>query len=65
MRITLKRSPIGTPEDQRAAVRTLGLRRLGQSVVRAWSPEVEGLVRKVRHLVAVEREEGGDAATAG
>ncbi|MDR5709179.1 MAG: 50S ribosomal protein L30 [Armatimonadota bacterium] len=66
VRIVLKRSLIGTTEDQRAAVRTLGLRRVGQSVVRTWSPGVAGLIRKIHHLVAVEPvEEGEDAATAG
>jgi large subunit ribosomal protein L30 len=66
VRLTLQRSLIGTTEDQRAAVRTLGLRRRGHSVVRMWSPQLEGVLRKVRHLVAVEPvEEGEDAATTG
>jgi large subunit ribosomal protein L30 len=35
-------------------VRTLGLRRIRDSVVREDKPEVRGLVRKVAHLVTVE-----------
>ncbi|MCS7172785.1 MAG: 50S ribosomal protein L30 [Armatimonadetes bacterium] len=63
VRIVLQRSLIGTTEDQRATVRTLGLRRRGQSVVREWSPELEGVIRKVRHLVAVEPVEEGEHAS--
>lgn len=68
VRITLKRSLIGATDRQRACVATLGLRRVGQSVVRPASPEVEGLLRRVRHLVEVEplhevNTGGRDAAT--
>lgn len=51
--ITWKRSLIGAKEGQRQAIRGLGLRRLGQTVVRADTPTVRGLVDRVRHLVEV------------
>jgi large subunit ribosomal protein L30 len=47
-------SAICTPKDQKATVRGLGFRRLGQRVVREDTPSVRGMVRKVRHLVEIE-----------
>ena len=54
LRITWIRSGIGYPRDQRATVRSLGLRRLHQTVERPDTPVVRGMVTKVRHLVKVE-----------
>ena len=54
LKITLKRSLIGEKPAARATVRNLGLRKIGQSVVRDDRPEVLGQVRAVRHLVEVE-----------
>jgi len=54
IRITLMRGLAGTTQDQRATVRSLGLRKIRQSVVREDRPEVRGAVRKVLHLVKVE-----------
>jgi large subunit ribosomal protein L30 len=51
--ITLVKSGICTPKDQKATLKGLGFRRLGQKVVREDSPAVRGMVRKVRHLVEV------------
>ncbi|MEX2236425.1 MAG: 50S ribosomal protein L30 [Dehalococcoidia bacterium] len=51
--VTLKKSIIGHPEDQRATVRALGLRRIGHTVEKTDSPDIRGMVNKVRHLVAV------------
>jgi large subunit ribosomal protein L30 len=56
LRITLVRGLVGTTEDQRATVRTLGLRKIRQSVVREDRPEVRGAVKKVLHLVDVQEE---------
>ena len=57
LQITLKKSPIGRPEDQRVTVRTLGLRKLNQSVVHNDTPQIRGMINKVSHLVeAVEIE---------
>ena len=54
LRITQVRSKIGRPQKQRDTLRSLGLRRIRDSVVRPDRPEVRGMVRKVAHLVTVE-----------
>ncbi len=52
-RVTLKRSLIGCTQDQKDAVRCLGLRKRHQEVVIADSPAMRGNILKVQHLVAV------------
>ena len=54
MTITRVRSTIGSKPAHRATVQTLGLRKIGQSVVREDTPANRGLVNAVRHLVTVE-----------
>lgn len=54
LRITLRRSVIGNPQDQKDTARALGLKKMNQSVVRPDSPAVRGMARKIRHLVQVE-----------
>ena len=54
LRVTQVRSTIGSKENQRATLRTLGLRKIRQSVVREDSPSVRGMINTVRHLVTVE-----------
>ena len=51
--ITLKRSQIGHPSKMRLVLRGLGLRKIGQTVSRPDTPQVRGLVKKVRHLLEV------------
>lgn len=57
LKITWKKSAIGYKEDQKGTIRALGLRRLGQTVVHSDSPSVRGMIRKVKHLLAVEEEQ--------
>lgn len=53
------RSGIGRPRKQREVLRSLGLRRIGQTVERADTPAVRGMVAKIPHLVElVETVEG-------
>ena len=54
--VTLKRSPIGTPQDQRATLRGLGLNRLHKSMTLENTPSVRGMVKKVIHLLEVSEE---------
>lgn len=54
LRITLIRSTIGRPGDQKRTVRSLGLRRLHQTVERPDHPSIRGMVEKVSHLLRVE-----------
>jgi large subunit ribosomal protein L30 len=53
LRITYVRSAIGHKPDHKATIRALGLRRLNQTIEREDSPQLRGMVHKVRHLVAV------------
>jgi large subunit ribosomal protein L30 len=54
LKVTQTRSLIGRPPDQRATVRGLGLKRLGDVVVKEDRPEIRGMLRKVSHLIEVE-----------
>ena len=54
LRITLRRSRIGTSPRQREVLRGLGLRRINASVLRPDDPAIRGMVAKVSHLVEVE-----------
>jgi len=54
LRITQVRSAIGQTQRHRGTLRALGLGKIGRSVERAESPQVAGMLRKVRHLVKVE-----------
>ena len=54
IKITQIKSTIGRTQALRGTLRALGLRGINQTVVHPRSPEVEGAVRKVNHLVKVE-----------
>ena len=54
IKVTLVRSTIGEKPKTRAAVETLGLRKIRQSTERPDSPDLRGLIHQVRHLVEVE-----------
>jgi large subunit ribosomal protein L30 len=54
LRVTQIKSRIGGTQVQRDTLRSLGLRRIGDVVVKADRPEIRGMVQAVRHLVAVE-----------
>ena len=56
LKVTLVRSVIGRPPDQRSTVATLGLRRMHQTVESADTPSNRGMLIKVRHLVVVDGE---------
>jgi large subunit ribosomal protein L30 len=56
LKITLVRSPIGFNEKQSRVVQGMGLRRLRQSVELRDTPEVRGMIHKVRHLVTVDQD---------
>jgi large subunit ribosomal protein L30 len=54
VKVTLRRSGIGTSPRQRATVRGLGLTRIGKAVIVKDSPAVRGMLKAVQHLVSVE-----------
>jgi large subunit ribosomal protein L30 len=54
IRVKQVRSAIGFDRRQRATLRGLGFRRMGQTVEVVDTPAVRGMIRKVSHLVKVE-----------
>jgi len=56
LEITLTRSLIGRPQDQRDTVKALGLRKLHQTVVKEDNPAIRGMINKVSHLVTVKEQ---------
>jgi large subunit ribosomal protein L30 len=63
LKITQVRSSIGGLRKQRETLRSLGLRRIRQSVLKEDTPQVRGMIATVRHLVVVE--EVANEVTAG
>jgi large subunit ribosomal protein L30 len=54
LKVTQVRSGIGGKENQRQTLRSLGLKRIGDVVVKEDRPEIRGMVKTVPHLVSVE-----------
>lgn len=54
VRVTYVKSTIGSSERHRETIRSLGLRRLNQSVVHDDTPAIRGMIARVQHLVRVE-----------
>jgi len=58
LKITQVRSTIGTKPKTRGTMRALGLRGIGQTNTLPDRPEIQGMLRKVSHLVTIEEAEG-------
>jgi large subunit ribosomal protein L30 len=54
IRITQTHSQIGQTQKHRGTLRALGLGKIGRSVEHQESPQLAGMLRKVRHLVRIE-----------
>jgi large subunit ribosomal protein L30 len=54
LKITQTRSQIGQTERHRGTLRALGLGRIGRTAEHQESPQLVGMLRKVRHLVKIE-----------
>jgi large subunit ribosomal protein L30 len=54
LKITLKRSIIGRPQNQRDTVKALGLNKIHATVVKPNNAAIKGMVNTVSHLVDVE-----------
>ncbi|HKX15143.1 MAG TPA: 50S ribosomal protein L30 [Propionibacteriaceae bacterium] len=54
LKIRQVRSAVGGKQNQRDTLRTLGLKRIGDSSTREDRPEIRGMIKAVAHLVAVE-----------
>ena len=58
LKITQVKGLVGTKPNHRANMESLGLKRIGHSVVKQDTPLLRGMVHKVRHLVTVEEVAG-------
>jgi large subunit ribosomal protein L30 len=56
LRVTQRRSRNGSDKRQKDTLRSLGLRRIGQTVEVSDSPQTRGMIAKVRHLVEVSED---------
>jgi len=54
LKVTQTKSRIGSKQEHRDSLRSLGLHRIGDSVVKQDRPEIRGMINAVRHLVTVE-----------
>ncbi|HKG49177.1 MAG TPA: 50S ribosomal protein L30 [Actinomycetales bacterium] len=54
LKVTQTRSSIGGKQNQRETLRSLGLKRIGDVVVKEDRPEIRGMVATVSHLVSYE-----------
>jgi large subunit ribosomal protein L30 len=54
LKVTQIKSKIGGNKSQRDSLRSLGLHKIGQTVVKPDRPEFRGMIHTVRHLVTVE-----------
>ena len=54
LKITQLRSTIGAKQNQRATLKSLGLRKIRQTVEKPDTPQIRGMILTVRHLVTVE-----------
>jgi large subunit ribosomal protein L30 len=54
LKVTQTRSKIGGTQGQRDSLRSLGLKRIGDVVIKDDRPEIRGMIQAVRHLVTVE-----------
>jgi large subunit ribosomal protein L30 len=54
LKVQQQRSTIGCKKNQRDTLRTLGLKRIGDVVVKEDRPEIRGMLQTVRHLIVVE-----------
>ncbi len=55
VKITQTKSVIDRPENQKRIIKALGLRKLNHSVVHESTPQIEGMIRKVNHLITTEK----------
>jgi large subunit ribosomal protein L30 len=58
LRVTQRKSKNGSDKRQLDTLRSLGLRRIGQSVEHEDTPQVRGMIHKVRHLVELTESAG-------
>lgn len=55
VKITQVRSTIKRPENQKRTIKALGLGKINKTVEKELTPQIEGMIRKINHLISVER----------
>ena len=53
--LTLSKSPIGRNARQKATVQALGLRKLNHTITKEATPQVQGMINAVAHLLTIEK----------
>jgi len=56
IKVILKRSVINRSKNQKRTLEALGLKKINQIVEHEETPQIMGMIRKVSHLVALEKE---------
>ena len=54
VKVTQIKSVIDRPKSQKATMRALGLKKMNQSVEHDSSPQILGMINKIKHLVKIE-----------
>jgi large subunit ribosomal protein L30 len=54
IKITQVVSGIGHPERQKLTLRALGIRKLNHAVEKENTPQIQGMIRQISHLVKIE-----------
>ena len=54
IKVTQLKSKIGSSARQKGTIEALGLRKINHSVVHEATPQIKGMIEKVKHLVSVE-----------
>ena len=57
LKVSQVKSGIGSKQNQRETLRTLGLKRIGDVAAHEDRPEIRGMIKTVSHLVTVEEVE--------
>jgi len=55
VKITQTRSTIKRPQNQKLTIKALGLGKINRTVEKELTPQIAGMIRKVSHLVSVEK----------
>ena len=54
LKVTLKKSTIGCPQDQKDTAKALGLKKTGATVIKPDNDAIRGQIFKIKHLLEVE-----------
>ena len=54
LKITQEKSSIGSTKRQKATLEALGLKKLNNPIIHEATPQIVGMVNKMRHLISVE-----------